>query len=35
MGAKKKPVPVINAIRRTFRLTEKDGVTDAEFYGDD
>ena len=27
-----KPVPVINAIRRRFRLTEEDGVSDDEFY---
>jgi hypothetical protein len=28
-----KPIPVINAIRRAFRLTEIDGVSDDEFYG--
>lgn len=28
-----KPVPVINAIRRAFRLTQQDGVTDEDFYG--
>jgi hypothetical protein len=28
-----KPVPVINAIRRHFHLTEKDGISDKEFYG--
>jgi len=28
-----KPKGVIRAIRRTFRLTEEDGVTDKEFYG--
>ncbi|MBI3836656.1 MAG: hypothetical protein HY288_01810 [Planctomycetia bacterium] len=27
-----KPIPVINAIRRAFRLTEADGVKDKEFY---
>jgi len=28
-----KPVGVIKSIRRHFKLTDKDGVTDAEFYG--
>jgi hypothetical protein len=28
-----KPVPVINAIRRAFKLTKPDGISDAEFYG--
>lgn len=28
-----KPIPVINAIRRQFKLSEADGVTDEEFYG--
>lgn len=28
-----KPIPVINAIRRAFRLTERDGVADEDFYG--
>jgi len=28
-----KPVPVINAIRRKFKITESDGVTDDNFYG--
>ena len=28
-----KPVPVINAIRRHFKLTERDGVADEDFYG--
>lgn len=28
-----KPVPVINAIRRAFHLTEQHGTTDEEFYG--
>jgi len=28
-----KPVPVINAIRRHFHLTEADGVSDDRFYG--
>lgn len=28
-----KPVPVIEAIRRAFHLTEEYGATDAEFYG--
>jgi hypothetical protein len=28
-----KPVPVIEAIRRTFLLREEDGITDEEFYG--
>ncbi len=28
-----KPVPVIQAIRRAFRLTEADGVPDEEFFG--
>ncbi len=28
-----KPVPVINSIRRAFRLREEDGVTDKDFYG--
>lgn len=27
-----KPVPVIQAIRRHFKLTKKDGVSDEEFY---
>jgi hypothetical protein len=27
-----KPVPVINAIRRAFHLTEEHGVSDADFY---
>jgi hypothetical protein len=27
-----KPIPVINAIRRAFGLTEENGVTDEEFY---
>ena len=27
-----KPVPVINALRRVFHLTEDDGVTDEDFY---
>jgi hypothetical protein len=27
-----KPVPVIEAIRRAFHLTEEYGVTDREFY---
>jgi hypothetical protein len=27
-----KPVAVIKSIRRHFKLTEADGVTDAEFY---
>ena len=29
-----KPVPVIEAIRRRFHLTEEYGVTDKDFYGD-
>lgn len=29
-----KPVPVIEAIRRRFHLTEEHGVTDQDFYGD-
>jgi hypothetical protein len=28
-----KPRAVIRSIRRTFKLTEADGVTDEEFYG--
>lgn len=28
-----KPVPVINAIRRAFKLTVKDGIQDRDFYG--
>jgi hypothetical protein len=28
-----KPKGVIRAIRRTFHLTEQDGVDDKEFYG--
>ena len=28
-----KPVAVIRAIRRRLKLTDKDGVSDAEFYG--
>ncbi len=28
-----KPVPVINAIRRAFHLTEQHGVSDKDFYG--
>jgi hypothetical protein len=28
-----KPVGVIKSIRRHFKLTEADGVTDKEFYG--
>ena len=28
-----KPIPVINAIRRRFNLTEEFGVTDEVFYG--
>ncbi|HUQ70255.1 MAG TPA: hypothetical protein VM165_12060 [Planctomycetaceae bacterium] len=28
-----KPVPVIEAIRRAFSLTEEDGITDEAFYG--
>lgn len=28
-----KPVPVIHAIRRRFRLTPEDGISDEEFYG--
>jgi len=28
-----KPVGVIKSIRRHFRLTEADGITDREFYG--
>lgn len=28
-----KPVPVINAIRRLFRLSEADGISDEAFYG--
>jgi hypothetical protein len=28
-----KPTPVIEAIRRAFRLTEENGITDDEFYG--
>jgi hypothetical protein len=28
-----KPIPVINSIRRRFKLTEADGVTDEDFYG--
>ena len=28
-----KPKGVLRAIRRTFRLTEEDGVTDRSFYG--
>jgi hypothetical protein len=27
-----KPIPVINAIRRTFHLTESFGVSDESFY---
>ncbi len=27
-----KPIPVINAIRRAFRLTEDDGIKDNDFY---
>jgi len=27
-----KPVPLIEAIRRAFHLTEEDGVSDKEFY---
>jgi hypothetical protein len=27
-----KPIPVINAIRRAFHLTEDDGIEDREFY---
>jgi hypothetical protein len=27
-----KPIAVIKAIRRTFRLTEADGVPDKDFY---
>jgi hypothetical protein len=29
-----KPVPVIEAIRRRFHLTEEYGVTDEEFYSE-
>ncbi len=28
-----KPVPVIEAIRRAFHLTEEHGVSDRDFYG--
>jgi hypothetical protein len=28
-----KPVSVIEAIRRAFRLTEEHGVSDQDFYG--
>jgi len=28
-----KPVPVIEAIRRAFRLREEEGISDADFYG--
>ncbi len=28
-----KPVPVIEAIRRRFQLTEENGVSDKQFYG--
>jgi hypothetical protein len=28
-----KPIAVVEAIRRAFRLTENDGVSDREFYG--
>jgi hypothetical protein len=28
-----KPVPVIEAIRRAFHLTEEHGVSDDDFYG--
>lgn len=28
-----KPIAVINAIRRRFNLTERDGISDDEFYG--
>jgi hypothetical protein len=28
-----KPIPVINAIRRAFHLTEADGIKDKDFYG--
>jgi hypothetical protein len=28
-----KPVPVIEAIRRAFALTEERGITDEAFYG--
>lgn len=28
-----KPVPVIEAIRRAFSLTEADGIADEAFYG--
>jgi hypothetical protein len=27
-----KPIPVIEAIRRAFALTEEDGVSDEDFY---
>jgi hypothetical protein len=29
-----KPVPVIEAIRRRFQLTEAHGITDKAFYGE-
>jgi hypothetical protein len=28
-----KPIPVVEAIRRVFHLTEEHGVTDDDFYG--
>jgi hypothetical protein len=28
-----KPIPVIEAIRRAFSLTEDDGISDETFYG--
>ena len=28
-----KPIPVIEALRRAFRIAEEDGITDEEFYG--